>query len=103
MTPFKTTWKYSIHVIVVFTIIIYIPEKEICALFPLDLFSYPGNFFAFCLSTYAVKTNIYFAIKLDVREISFIMYMHVLICTQMMRKSCALGMHNVTLRNHLKG
>lgn len=51
MTPFKTTWKYSIHVIVVFTIVIYIPEKEICALFPLDLFSYPGNFFAFCLST----------------------------------------------------
>lgn len=45
MTPFKTTWKYSIHVIVVFTIVIYIPEKEICALFPLDLFSYPGNFF----------------------------------------------------------
>ena len=44
------------------------------------------------------KTNIYFASKLSLREISFVMYVHAL----MTQKSCAVGMCNTILRNHLK-
>ena len=43
------------------------------------------------------KTNIYFAIELRLREISFVVYVHAL----MTRKSCAVGMRNAVLRNHL--
>ena len=41
--------------------------------------------------------NIYFAIKFTLREISFVVYLHVL----MTQKSCTVGMRNAILRNHL--
>ena len=44
------------------------------------------------------KTSIYFTIELSLREISFVVYLHAL----MKRKSCAVGMRNAILRNHLK-
>ena len=43
------------------------------------------------------KTNLYFTIKLSLREISFVVYMHALV----MQKSRAVGMRNAILRNHL--
>ena len=45
------------------------------------------------------KTGICFAIELSSREISFILYVHT--HAQMMQKSCAVGMRNAILRNHL--
>ena len=48
------------------------------------------------------KTSIYFAIELSLREISFVLYVHTLICALMTRKSCAVRMRNAILRNHLK-
>ena len=48
------------------------------------------------------KTNIYLAIELSLREISFDVYVHALILRALMtRKSCAVGMRNAILRNHL--
>ena len=44
------------------------------------------------------KTSIYFTIELSLREISFVVYVHAL----MTRKSCAVGMRNAILGNHLK-
>ena len=44
------------------------------------------------------KTNIYFAIELGLREISFVVYVHAL----MTQNSCAVGTRNAILRNHLK-
>ena len=43
------------------------------------------------------KTSIYFAIELSLREISVVVYVHAL----MTQKSCAVGMRNAILRNHL--
>ena len=49
------------------------------------------------------KTSIYFAIELSLRKIYFIVFVHALIYARLWRKeSCAVGMHNATLRNHLK-
>ena len=45
------------------------------------------------------KTNIYFAIELGLREISFVVYVDAL----MTPKSCAIEMRNTILRNHLIG
>ena len=48
------------------------------------------------------KTSIYFAIELSLREISFLVYVHALICRALMTpKSCAVGMRNAILRNHI--
>ena len=50
------------------------------------------------------ETNIYFAMELSLREISFVVHVHAL----MTQKSCAVawimavGMRNAILRNHLK-
>ena len=44
------------------------------------------------------KTSIYFTIEFSLREISFVVYVHAL----MAQKSCAVGMRNAVLRNHLK-
>ena len=46
------------------------------------------------------KTSIYFAIKFSLREISFVLYLRAPM-TQMTLKSCAVGMCNSILRNHL--
>ena len=43
------------------------------------------------------KTSIYHAIKLTLREISDVLYAHAL----MTQKSCAVGMRNAKLGNHL--
>ena len=43
------------------------------------------------------KTNNYFGIELSLREISFVAYVRAL----MTQKSCAVGMRNAILRNHL--
>ena len=43
------------------------------------------------------KTSIYFTIELSLREIPFVVYVHAL----MTQKSCAVGMRNAILRNHL--
>ena len=43
------------------------------------------------------KTSIYFAIELSLRKIYFVVVVHA-----SAKKSCAVGMHNATLRNHLK-
>ena len=49
------------------------------------------------------KTNIYFAIKLRLREISSVVYVRALICARLMtQKSCEVGMRNAILRNHIK-
>ena len=44
------------------------------------------------------KTSIYFTMELSLREISFVVYVHAL----MTQKSCAVGMRNAILRNHLR-
>ena len=44
------------------------------------------------------KTNNYFGIELSLREISFVAYVRAL----MTQKSCAVGMRNAILGNHLK-
>ena len=44
------------------------------------------------------KTSIYFAIELSLREIFFVVCVHAL----MTRKSCAVGVRNAIVRNHLK-
>ena len=43
------------------------------------------------------ETNIYFAIELSWREISYVSYVHAL----MTQKSCAVGIRYAILRNHL--
>ena len=48
------------------------------------------------------KISILFAIELRLREISFVVYMHALICAVMAPKLCTVGMRNALLRNHLK-
>ena len=46
--------------------------------------------------------RIYFAIELSLREINYAVYVHALMCALMTRKSCAVGMHNAILMNHLE-
>ena len=41
-------------------------------------------------------------IELSLREISYVLRMHELVCVLMTRKSCAVGMRNAILRNYLK-
>ena len=43
------------------------------------------------------KTSIYFAIELNLKEISFVVYVNAV----MTGKSYAVGMRNAVLRNHL--
>ena len=42
--------------------------------------------------------SIYFAVELSLKEISYVMYVHAV----KRQKSCAVGMRNAILRNHLK-
>ena len=49
------------------------------------------------------KRSIYFAIGFSLREISYVLYVHVLrVRALMTRKSCAVGMRNAILRNYFK-
>ena len=48
------------------------------------------------------ERSIYFAIELNLREISHFLYLHALMCALMTRKSCAIGVRNAILRNYLK-
>ena len=45
------------------------------------------------------KSSIYPAVGLSSREISYVLYVHGLMCALMTRKSCAVGMRNAIVRN----
>jgi len=40
------------------------------------------------------KRSIYFAVELSLREISYVLYAHALICALITRKSCEVGVRN---------
>ena len=48
------------------------------------------------------KTSIYLAIELSLRGISYVLCVRAHLRALMRQKSCAVGMHNVKQRNHLK-
>ena len=48
------------------------------------------------------KTSIYLAIELSLREISYVLYARAHLRALMTQKSCAVGMRNAKLGNHLK-
>jgi len=48
------------------------------------------------------KRSIYLVIELSLREISYVLYAHALMCALMTLKSCAVAMRNAIPRNHLK-
>ena len=48
------------------------------------------------------KASVYLAIELSLREIYYVLYGRVLICALMTPQSCAVGMCNAKLGNHLK-
>ena len=48
------------------------------------------------------KTSIYLAIELSLKEISYVLHARAHLSALMMQKSCAVGMRNAKLGNHLK-